>query len=211
MSHRKWAWVKLMFGLMSTAFWIVTLCSSQRDRRFGGNCCLYLHAWSSQLASCFCSFLPWLMHWPWRWYVAPKRRTVSELHGVTTLHIHRRHMFSLAFLRRYSVCIRFVTRNVCSPVSWNNCPCNGSLGSVFTLRLLCTPICKQMHVGPQKSARFRHMLHLQRAFATIWAFVGHFPLLDGNNTFWRLAVNCAADESKECVLCRTYSLSGSKR
>jgi hypothetical protein len=67
--------------LKNTVFWVVPPCSSEAGRRFGGAYSLHLHHVSFSYW-----FLTWLTLRPWRWswYVPPKRRAVSELHGVTT-------------------------------------------------------------------------------------------------------------------------------
>jgi hypothetical protein len=61
--------------------------------------------------------------------------------------------------------------------------CNGSLGSVFAFRSLCIPICKQMHVGPQKVHVFdvcfsfdAHLLQFQQLLDIFlgWMEVIHF-------------------------------------
>jgi hypothetical protein len=38
---------------------------------------------SLYLAACFCRIYAWstLLHWNWSWWIPPKRRAVSELHG----------------------------------------------------------------------------------------------------------------------------------
>jgi hypothetical protein len=72
--------------MRSVVFWVVTLCSSEKARRFGRTPHQKQAVSWAHLSAYFRWILPWLTLRPWRWwrYVPPKRRSLSEEYGVTT-------------------------------------------------------------------------------------------------------------------------------
>jgi hypothetical protein len=74
--------------LKSADFWVVRPCSVDRARRFRRTYCLYFQGRikNSRSRQQICWFLVWFTFLPWIWrrYIAPRRRSLSYLHGVTT-------------------------------------------------------------------------------------------------------------------------------